>query len=31
VLQHRLQNKMEPEDLSDSDLRSILRNHFSFS
>jgi len=31
VLRHQLQNKMEPEDLSDPALRSILRNHFPFS
>jgi DNA primase len=31
VLSHQLENKMEPEDLSDSALRSILRSHFPFS
>jgi len=31
VLRHRLENEMEPEDLSDPALRSILRTHFSFS
>ena len=31
VLYHQLQNKMEPEDLSDSALRSILSTHFSLS
>jgi DNA primase len=31
VLRHQLENKMEPEDLSDPVLRSILRTHFPSS
>jgi DNA primase len=31
VLRHQLENEMEPEDLSDSALHSILRSYFPFS